>query len=60
MKTVVYNLPPDLSVYGTWQLQENATLKIKFDKSYVYTVNSEDTKVYGPVLTLPQCVAKKP
>lgn len=44
MKTVVYNLPPDLSVYGTWQLQENATLKIKFDKSYVYTVNSEDTK----------------
>lgn len=44
VETVVYNLPPDLSVYGTWQLQENTTLKIKFDKSYVYTVDSEDTK----------------
>lgn len=44
VETVVYNLPPDLSVYGTWQLQENATLKIKFDKSYVYTVDDEDGK----------------
>lgn len=44
VETVVYNLPPDLSVYGTWQLQENTTLKIKFDESYVYTVDSEDTK----------------
>lgn len=44
VETVIYNLPPDLSVYGTWQLQENTTLKIKFDKSYVYTVDSEDTK----------------
>ena len=44
VETVVYNLPPDLSVYGTWQLQENATLKIKFDKSYVYTVDNEDSK----------------
>ncbi len=44
VETVVYNLPPDLSVYGTWQLQENTILKIKFDKSYVYTVDSEDTK----------------
>lgn len=44
VETVVYNLPPDLSVYGTWRLQENTTLKIKFDKSYVYTVDSDDAK----------------
>lgn len=35
--TVVYELPPDLSVYGTWQISDTVTMKISYGGSYTYT-----------------------
>lgn len=39
--TVVYQLPPDLSVYGTWQMSDGITMKISYGGDYTYTVKNK-------------------